>query len=303
MPRFTANIGFLFPERPLLERFAAARAAGFEAVECPPLYETPIETLRETITAAGIRLSGINTPGGDRSKGEWGFAGVPGQEARFARDFDLVAGLCHRARRVDDPCDGGRFAGGGQPDGGARCLCRKYRGGGEEGAAAGIMLLLEPINARNSPGYLVSHCDELAGIIADLAAPNVKLLFDAYHIQIMDGDLFRRFERHQGIIGHVQVAGVPSRHEPDMENEVNFPAFFRLLDTLGYAGLMGAEYRPRGRTEDGLGWFRPFAATDIRALAVCSQKRTVSCILCIRSRVFTLSDLQPSARNRLNVAS
>jgi 2-dehydrotetronate isomerase len=261
MLRFTANIGFLFPEHPMIERFAAARACGFEAVECPTPYEIPIPELRETIAAAGVRLSGINTPGGDRSKGEWGFAGVPGQEARFAADFDLSldyatalgASMIHVMAGVL-PAEHSRAAALDVYAANIAASAEKVRG-------TGIMLLLEPINARNAPGYLVSHCDELADIIADLAEPDVKLLFDAYHIQIMDGDLFRRFERHQGIIGHVQVAGVPSRNEPDPENEVNFPAFFRLLDTLGYDGLVGAEYRPRGRTADGLSWFKPFAAT------------------------------------------
>jgi hydroxypyruvate isomerase len=261
MLRFTANIGFLFPERPLLERFAAARACGFEAVECPSPYEVPIATLHETIAAAGIRVSGINTPGGDRSKGEWGFAGVPGQEERFAGDFDLSldyaaalgASMIHVLAGVL-PAAQSRAAA-------LDVYAANIAASAEKARAAGIMLLLEPINTRNAPGYLVAHCDELADIIADLAAPNVKLLFDAYHIQITDGDLFRRFERHQGIIGHVQVAGVPSRNEPDQESEVNFPAFFRLLDTLGYDGLIGAEYRPRERTEDRLGWFGPFAAT------------------------------------------
>jgi hydroxypyruvate isomerase len=258
MPRFTANIGFLFPERPFLERFAAARACGFDAVECASPYQAPIAALRETMAAAGVRLSGINTPGGDRAKGEWGFAGVPGQEARFARDFDLaldyatalgasmihlMAGVVPAERRAEAL---GVYA-------------ANIRMAAEKARATGIMLLLEPINSRNAPGYLVAHCDELADIIAATGAGNVKLLFDAYHIQVMDGDLFRRFERHRHLIGHVQVAGVPDRAEPDAENEVNYPAFFAMLDATGYDGLVGAEYRPRGRTEDGLDWFAPLA--------------------------------------------
>jgi hydroxypyruvate isomerase len=259
MPRFTANIGFLFTERPFLERFAAARACGFEAVECASPYDHPVPVLREAIAAAGLRLSGINTPGGDRSRGEWGFAGVPGQEARFAADFDraldyasalgvsmihVMAGVVPAGRRSEA----------------LRVYADNVADAAEKARGTGLTLLLEPINARDAPGYLVSHCDELAGIVAAIGAPHVRLLFDAYHIQIMDGDLIRRFERHRDIVGHVQVAGVPDRAEPDERNEVNFPAVFAMLDASGYDGLVGAEYRPRGRTEDGLAWFRPFAA-------------------------------------------
>jgi 2-dehydrotetronate isomerase len=259
MPRFAANIGFLFPDLPPLGRFAAARASGFEAVEWGAPYDFAIGEIRGAIAAAGIRLTGINTPGGDRARGEWGFAGVPGQEARFARDFDLAldyaaalgASMIHVLAGVV-PADS-RAAALGVYAANIRLAAEKARG-------AGVMLLLEPINSRDAPGYLVAHCDALADMIAVIAAPNVRLLFDAYHIQIMDGDLSRRFERHQPVIGHVQVAGVPSRNEPDADNELNFPAFFRQLDSLGYDGLVGAEYRPRGRTEDGLGWFKPFAA-------------------------------------------
>jgi 2-dehydrotetronate isomerase len=255
MPRFTANISFLFTERPLPERFAAARAAGFEAVECPFPYDHPADALRDAATAAGIRVTGINTPSGDRAKGEWGFAGVPGQEARFARDFDealryaaaLGASMIHvMAGAVPAPL---------RPAGLAT-YAANLRRAAEKALAAGLTLLLEPINSRDAPDYLVSHCDELAEIIAAIGAPNVKLLFDVYHVQIMDGDLIRRIERHRDLIGHVQIAGVPSRAEPEADNEVNFPAIFNALHTIGYQGWVGAEYRPRGRVEDGLGWMR-----------------------------------------------
>jgi 2-dehydrotetronate isomerase len=127
-----------------------------------------------------------------------------------------------------------------------------------ERAPAGLTLLLEPLNVYDAPGYLVSHADELAALIAELRLADVKLLFDAYHIQIMDGDLIRRLERHRGVIGHVQIAGVPGRNEPDAENEVNFPAVLAALDAGGYGGWVGAEYRPRRSTEDGLGWMEPY---------------------------------------------
>jgi len=258
MPRFTANISFLFTERPFLERFQAARDAGFEAVECHFPYEFPVEQIRKTLAQAGLRLTGINTAGGDRAIGEWGFAGVPGQEARFARDFDEAVGY---ATALGTPMIH-VMAGVVPPE--ARASARQIyvanlRAAAEKARAHGLTLLLEPLNVRDTPFYLVAHCDELADIIAEIAAPNVKLLFDVYHIQIMDGDLTERIAHYRDIIGHVQIAGVPSRAEPDEDSEVNYAAIFKTLDAIGYAGLVGAEYRPRGLTENGLGWLKRYA--------------------------------------------
>jgi 2-dehydrotetronate isomerase len=257
MLRFTANIGFLFTEHPLLERFAAARAAGFEAVECPYPYEHSVDELRAAIAGAGVRVTGINTPAGDRAAGEWGFAGVPGQEARFARDFDLAlryatalaASMMHVLAGIV-PTDTREAA--------RATYLANLRMAAAKAEAAGLTLLLEPLNRHDAPGYLMSHADDIAAVIAELGSPHVKLLFDAYHIQIMDGDLIRRLQRHKDIIGHVQIAGVPGRNEPDAENEVNFPAFLHALEATGYRGWVGAEYRPRAGTEAGLGWLQPY---------------------------------------------
>jgi len=123
-------------------------------------------------------------------------------------------------------------------------------------AAKNITLLIEPINARDRPGYYLNRVEHAADIIARAERPNIRIQFDFYHVQIVGGDLIRRFEAHLPVVGHVQVAAVPSRHEPD-EGEVNYPAVFAMLDRVGYHGYVGAEYRPRGRTEDGLGWARP----------------------------------------------
>jgi hydroxypyruvate isomerase len=256
MLRFTANLGFLFTERPLLERFAAARAAGFEAVECPFPYEHPVEAVQNAAAAAGLTVTGINTPPGDRAKGEWGFAGVPGSEERFARDFDLALTYANALGAAMVHVMAGMVPQEQRAAGLQTYKANLHRAA--ERAPAGLMLLLEPLNVYDAPGYLVSHADELAALIAELGLADVKLLFDAYHIQIMDGDLIRRLERHRGVIGHVQIAGVPGRNEPDAENEVNFPAVLAALDAGGYGGWVGAEYRPRRSTEDGLGWMEPY---------------------------------------------
>ena len=252
---FTANIAFLFPDLPFLDRIEAARRAGFDKVECHFPYEFPIPVLKERLDGAGVRLTGLNTQPGDRAKGEWGFAGVPGREDQFRRDFSqaleyataLGAAVIHVMAGIVPEAD--RAAA-------LRTYVANLRAAAREAEGSGVTLLLEPLNVRDAPGYLVSRSDDLAAIIAEIGEPGVKLLFDVYHVQIMEGDLIKRLERHMDITGHVQVAGVPDRAEPDADNEVNFSAIFRALDRLRYAGLVGLEYKPRGDTVAGLQWMR-----------------------------------------------
>ncbi len=255
LPRFTANIAFLFAELPFLDRIAAAKAAGFDKVESHFPYEFSLSDLTDRLDAAGVRMTGVNTPPGDRSKGEFGFAGVPGQEDRFRRDFAqaleyataLEASVIHVMAGVVSPENRHQAL---------KTYAANLRAAAREAAGTGLTLVLEPLNTRDNPGYLVSRSDDIAAIIAEVGEPSVKLLFDVYHVQIMEGDLITRIGRHRDIIGHVQIAGVPDRAEPDESNEVNYAAILQALDAVGYEGLVGLEYRPRGRTEDGLGWLR-----------------------------------------------
>lgn len=254
MPTFTANIAFLFADRPFLDRIDAAKRAGFDKVECHFPYEFPVEVLRERLARAGVAMTGLNTQPGDTGNGEWGRAGMPGREAEFAQDFDqavayataLGASVIHVMAGVVAP-DAREAA--------LRTYVANLRAAARSVAGTGLTLLLEPLNVRDKPNYLVSRSDEIASIIAEIGEPNVKLLFDVYHVQIMEGDLTRRLERHRDIIGHVQIAAVPSRAEPD-EGEVSLPAILTALDAIGYQGLVGLEYKPRGTTEEGLGWMR-----------------------------------------------
>jgi hydroxypyruvate isomerase len=255
---FTANIAFLFPELPFLDRIDAAKRAGFDKVECHFPYEFPILVLKQRLDGAGVALTGLNTQPGDRARGEWGFAGVPGREEQFRRDFSqaleyatgLGASVIHVMAGIVPEADRGAAL---------KTYVANLRAAAREAEGSGVTLLLEPLNARDAPGYLVSRSDDLSDIIAEIGEPAVKLLFDVYHVQIMEGDLIRRLERHKDIIGHVQVAGVPDRAEPDADNEVNFSAIFRALDRLGYGGLVGLEYKPRGDTVKGLGWMKGIA--------------------------------------------
>ena len=196
MPRWTANIAFLFAELPFLDRIAAAKKAGFDQVECHFPYDVGIASLQEHLGAAGVRMTGLNTAAGDRSRGEFGFAGVPGQEDRFRRDFAqaldyavaLEASVIHVMAGVVRPED--------RPQA-LRTYAQNLRAAARDAAGTGLTLVLEPLNTRDNPGYLVSRSDDIAAIIAEIGEPAVKLLFDVYHVQIMEGDLIRRLQRHR----------------------------------------------------------------------------------------------------------
>jgi hydroxypyruvate isomerase len=258
MPHFTANIAFLFPELPFLDRIDAAKAAGFDKVECHFPYEFPVEVLKARLDGAGVQLTGLNTQPGDRSQGEWGFAGVPGREDQFRRDFAQALTYATALGASVIHVMAGTVVPERKPEA-LKTYVANLREAASQARPAGITLLLEPLNYRDSPGYLVSRSDELAGLIAEIGEPNVKLLFDVYHVQIMEGDLIKRLEKHRPVIGHVQIAGVPDRAEPDDDNEVNVGAIFRALERIGYGGLVGLEYKPRGDTGAGLRWMRDIA--------------------------------------------
>ena len=254
MPRLAANLAYLFKERPFIERFGAAAAAGFEAVEAQFPYDTPASAVRAELERLNLTMLGINTEHG--RDGEFGLAAVPGRErdfeAQFARSLDYITAIGGRAIH----CLSGKVPLEQRPAA-ERTLIGNLSRCADLAAGAGITLLIEPINPRDRPGYFLNRAEHAADIIAKVGKLNVKIQFDFYHAQIVAGDLIWRFEKHLSVIGHVQVAAVPSRHEPD-EGEVNYPAIFRAIDALGYQGFVAGEYFPRARTEDGLGWARPY---------------------------------------------
>ena len=254
MPRLAANLGYLFTERPLIERFGAAAAAGFGAVELLFPYEVAASAVRAELARYRLTQLGINTPLG--RDGQPGLAAVPGREREWqdafalALDYAVVIG----ARSVH--CLAGCVPPEKRPAAEAVFIANLARAA-EDAAAAGIMLLIEPLNPRDRPDYFLSRVEHAADVIGKVGAPNVRIQFDFYHVQITSGDLLKRFEKHLPLVGHVQVAAVPTRGEPD-EGEVNYPAVFEAIDRLGYAGWIGCEYKPRTRTEDGLGWAKRY---------------------------------------------
>jgi 2-dehydrotetronate isomerase len=255
MPRFAANLAYMFAERPMMERFGAAAAAGFKAVELQFPYDLAPTDVRAELQRHGLVQLGINTqlrPHG----GESGLGAVPGREREFAEVFakalDYVVAIGGSAIHT--------MAGVVAPElrpAAERVFVANYTRAADLAAEKNITVLIEPLNPRDRPGYFVGRVEQAADLIAQIGRPNVKIQFDFYHVQIISGDLIKRVEKFLPAIGHVQIAAVPSRAEPD-EGEVSYPALFDALDRLGYAGWIGCEYKPRGRTEDGLGWGRRY---------------------------------------------
>jgi hydroxypyruvate isomerase len=252
MPRFAANTAYLFADRPLIERFGAAAAAGFTAVEGQFPYDTSPVAVKAELTRHKLTMLGINTERG--GEGLFGVAAMPGRE----RDFDalirqsleyitMIGGSAIHVLAGKVPVD--------QRPAAERVYVSNLMRAADLVAAHNITLLIEPINPRDRPDYFMNRAEHAADVIAKCGKPNIRIQFDFYHAQIVGGDLMKRFEKHLPLVGHVQIAAVPSRHEPD-EGEVNYPAIYAMLDAAGYKGWVAAEYFPRGRTEDGLSWLR-----------------------------------------------
>ena len=251
MPRFAANLSMMFTEVPFLERFDAAASAGFEAVEFLFPYDHAPEVVRDRAEAAGVAVVLFNMPPGNWDAGERGIAVFPdraaeltaglGKALRYARELQvprlhMMAGLASssniaaRQRYMD-----------------------ALRQASDVAGAAGVDVLIEPLNQRDMPGYFLDSFELAAEIIGALALPNVALQYDIYHRQIMHGDVTRSLETLLPMIGHIQTASVPARNEPGT-GELDDAGIFEVIDRIGYEGWIGCEYRPRGQTVDGLSW-------------------------------------------------
>lgn len=257
MPRFAANLSMMYTEHAFLDRFAAAAADGFEAVEYLFPYDYPAEDLRARLSAHGLTQALFNAPPGNWAAGERGIASLPGRQAEFrdgmARAFDYAGMLGNRKIHVM----AGRLS-----EAGARAPQRaqyleNLRWAADAARAHALMLVIEPINPRDMPGYWLNRQDEAQAVCAEVGAPNLKVQFDCYHCQIVEGDLSSKLRRDMPGIGHIQIAGVPQRHEPD-EGEIHYPHLFDLIDELGYDGWVGCEYLPRAGTSEGLAWLRAY---------------------------------------------
>ena len=258
MLKFAANLSWLFTDAPFPERFARAAKAGFKAVEFLTPYDYEAAEVASWQKSNGLETILFNMPSGDWAAGDRGMASSPGREAEFR------AGVAEALRYAEALGTTRLHAMAGlQPAGVDPARCRavfveNLRFAARELARHGRILLIEPINQRDMPGYFLSRQDEAHAIREEVGEPNLKVQMDFYHTQVAEGDIAMTYRRNAAGIGHIQVAGVPDRNEPD-DGEVNYRYLLCLLDKLGYGGWIGCEYRPRGVTEDGLGWMKEFA--------------------------------------------
>ncbi len=252
MPLFSAHLSRLFTEQPFIDRFGAAGAAGFTGVEYVSPGDTPHEMVAERLSAHGLTLALFNAATGDMSRGERGLAAQVRREAEYAAALDWA----HDHAKATGAQKIHLMAGNGdRGDARVRALYRdNVVRAAERLGPLGVVVVLEPINGRDMPGYFLNDYGFAADLIADIGLPNVRLLFDAYHRQIMHGDVVRSLRELWPLVGHIQIASVPSRQEPDTE-EFRFEFFFEELDRLGYTSFVGAEYTPRAGTAEGLGWY------------------------------------------------
>ncbi|KCV81416.1 hydroxypyruvate isomerase [Actibacterium atlanticum] len=247
MPRFAANLSFLFTERPFPERFSAAAKAGFEAVEFLFPYAYPASDVRDWLEEAGLKLALFNTPVHDWEDGGRGVAALAGEEARFRAEFDLALSYAD----VLAPHHIHVMAGLAQGEDAAEVYERNLTWAAQHAPAQS--LTIEPINADDMPGYFLADFDQAVQVIDRVSTANLGLQFDAYHAHRITGEVMGSWARCARHARHVQVAGVPGRHEP-MGGQIDYPAFFRQLDAGGYTGFVGAEYHPAAGTTAGLGW-------------------------------------------------
>ena len=271
MPRFSANLSYLFTETPFLERFGEAAHAGFRAVEFSFPYDYQVKEIAGRVLEHKVEVVLFNSPPGDSALGDRGLASIPGREHEYAAG--IVTALryaqalhCPRlhvmAGVLPEGCDQE------ERDRRLRTYARNLRFACTEAAGEGVTILIEPLNPRDVPNYLLTTQAEAHAIRTEIGAANLKVQMDLYHAQIVEGDLSEKIRRWLPHIGHIQIAGVPGRHEPDV-GEINYEYLFRLLDDLKYDGWIGCEYRPSRGTTAGLTWL--YKLLDRRRTVVASD--------------------------------
>jgi 2-dehydrotetronate isomerase len=251
LPRFAANLTMMFTEWEFLDRFAAAADSGFDAVEFLFPYEFDPEQIAKRLQDHHLTQALFNCPPGDWAKGERGLASLAGREDEFRQSIDkaLIYADATGVKRLHVMS--------GLSDRHDPAALKAYRSAliyaCEKAQNKSIDILIEPINGRDMPGYFLNDFNFAAALISDLSLPNLKFQYDIYHRQILHGDVIKSLEALMPIIGHIQIASVPLRHEP-MSGELNDARVLHYLDQLGYQGFVGLEYRPAKDTREGLAW-------------------------------------------------
>ena len=258
MPQFSANLGYLWTELPLPQAILAAHRAGFDAVECHLPYEFPADEVAGALADTGLDMVGLNTRLGINGADDFGVMSLPGRTAEAREYVEEAIAYADAINCRGIHCVAGKSGGGDEAEAVYRA---NLAWAAEKAASKGITLLIEGINQRDAPGFHFSLVEQGIETIEAVGADNLKLLFDCYHVQIMQGDLATRLKRSLPYIGHIQFASVPDRAEPD-RGEINFPWLFDLIDRLGWHGFVGAEYRPRDSTEASLDWLERYRRRD-----------------------------------------
>jgi len=257
MPKFAANLSMLFTELPFLERFAAAQAAGFTAVEYLFPYDYPKEQLAALLRQHGLKQVLHNLPAGDWAAGERGIACHPDRVAQFR---DGVYRAIEYADALDCPqlnCLAGKLPAGVAAEEARAVLVANLRFAAQQLEAHGIRLLVEPINHFDIPGFFLTRTDQALALIDEVGSQNLFVQYDIYHAQRMEGELGETLRRHLPRIGHIQLADNPGRHEPGT-GEINYAWLLRHIDAIGWKGHIGCEYKPRSTTVEGLDWIRSY---------------------------------------------
>lgn len=261
MPKLAANLSWMYTEHDFLDRFEAAARDGFRGVEFLYPYDIPAAEIRARLDAHGLTPVLFNTAPGDAALGERGLASLPGREADFRRAFAEALAYADAIGNRRLHVLAGCLLPGRSRDEHRATYVRNLAWAARQAGSRELRLLVEPINPRDIPGFFLNRQDEAHAIcaeVAELIGPRrVQVQMDLYHCQIVEGDLATKLRQYIRGVGHIQVAGVPERHEPDV-GEVNYMYLFTLLDELGYDGWVAGEYRPRGATSAGLDWARPW---------------------------------------------
>jgi hydroxypyruvate isomerase len=258
MPKFSANLSMLFTEHDFLDRFNAAAEAGFEAVEYVGPYDHPPEVVAARLERNGLTQALFNLPPGDWAKGERGIAVLPDRVKEFRAGVDTAITYAKALGCGQVNCLAGIAPADANQAELEDVFIKNLRYAAERLEESGIRLLIEPINTRDIPGFFLTGSRQALAILDRVGSDNLYLQYDIYHMQVMEGDLARTIEENLGRIAHIQLADNPGRHEPGT-GEINYPFLFRHLDRIGYSGWVGAEYRPKAGTVEGLGWFKEFA--------------------------------------------
>ncbi|MBW4708965.1 TIM barrel protein [Roseobacter sp. YSTF-M11] len=251
MTRFSANLGFLWADLTLPDAIRAAKDAGFDAVECHWPFDTSAEDVHAALTDTGLRMLGLNTRRGDVAAGENGLCALVGREEQARAAIDEALSYAAHVEAANVHVMAG-FAAGASAH---HCFVAALKYACDRAAPLGITILIEPLNRYDAPGYFLATTTQALAIIEEVGRRNLKLMFDCYHVQLMEGDLSHRLKDLLPHIGHIQFASVPDRGPPD-DGEISYAYVFGVIETLGYSHPLGAEYKPTGATEATLGWMK-----------------------------------------------